>query len=420
VEVGAHALQDLMKDYTGPVAIRLWNGETIIGGFDATCTVVFNQPWALRDLILRQNLDRLAEDYLSGAIDIEGDMESLFSLIEFLLNADWALKQRLTALWNGWRLPSGPLHDGSRDVRAGRGTRHNSKRSIVHHYDVSNDFYRLWLDPEMVYSCAYFQDADQTLAGAQQDKLDYICRKLRLKPGQKLLDIGCGWGALVRWAARRYGVQAHGITLSEEQHQYALQLIRAEGLEEQVTVELRDYRSLPDQARYDRVVSVGMFEHIGLKNFEVYFSTIKRVLKHGGLFLNHGISNDTGWQRTPITRFINRYIFPDGELARISDVVSAMETAGFELLDVESLRRHYALTLRHWVRSMETHKDQAVRVAGEKIYRLWRLYMAGSAWYFEEGSLSVYQALAGHFGQPLSVTLRRDDLCRRGVHDPNC
>ena len=267
---------------------------------------------------------------------------------------------------------------------------------------------------------AYFQDADQTLAGAQQDKLDYICRKLRLKPGQKLLDIGCGWGALVRWAARRYGVQAHGITLSEEQHQYALQLIRAEGLEEQVTVELRDYRSLPDQARYDRVVSVGMFEHIGLKNFEVYFSTIKRVLKHGGLFLNHGISNDTGWQRTPITRFINRYIFPDGELARISDVVSAMETAGFELLDVESLRRHYALTLRHWVRSMETHKDQAVRVAGEKIYRLWRLYMAGSAWYFEEGSLSVYQALAGHFGQPLSVTLRRDDLCRRGVHDPNC
>jgi len=161
-----------------------------------------------------------------------------------------------------------------------------------------------------------------------------------------------------------------------------------------------------------------MFEHVGLKNFDVYFSTIKRVLKRGGLFLNHGITNDTGWQRTPITRFINRYVFPDGELTRISDVHDAMEKAGFELLDVESLRRHYVLTLRRWVKSLEAHKDQAVRAAGDKVYRLWRLYMAGSAWYFEQGSINVYQVLVGHVGQPLSVPLRRDDLCRGGAHGP--
>jgi len=409
-EAGKKVLQGLMKDYSGPVAVRLWNGETIIGKPGAACTLVFNHPRALRDLILHQDLLRLAEDYLSGAIDVEGDMESLFSLTEFLLNAGWPLKQRLAALWNAWRLPSSHFHDGSREVRAGRGARHNSKRSIAHHYDVSNDFYRLWLDSEMVYSCACFQDGHQTLASAQQDKLDYICRKLRLQPGQKLLDIGCGWGALVLWAARHYGVKAHGITLSEEQYRYARQRIRAEGLEGQVTVELRDYRDLPDQAQYDRVVSVGMFEHIGLKNFDEYFSTIRRVLKRGGLFLNHGITNDTGWRRTPLTRFINRYVFPDGELARVSDVNDAMEKAGFELLDVESLRRHYALTLRRWVKSLETQKDHAVRVAGDKVYRLWRLYMAGSAYYFEQGSINVYQVLVGHVGEPLPIPLRRDSL----------
>jgi cyclopropane-fatty-acyl-phospholipid synthase len=415
-EAGKRVLQGLMKDYTGPVAARLWNGETVIGRPDAPCTVVFNHPRPLRDLILHQDLVRLAEDYLSGAIDIEGNMESLFSVTDFLLGASWSLKQRLDALWNAWRLPSARFHDSSHEVRAGHAARRNSKRSIAHHYDVSNEFYRLWLDPEMVYSCAYFQDGRQTLAAAQQDKLDYICRKLRLQPGQKLLDIGCGWGALVLWAARHYGVKAHGITLSEEQYRYAQQRIRAEGLEDRVTVELRDYRDLPDEAQYDRVVSVGMFEHIGLKNFDTYFSTVKRVLKHGGLFLNHGITNDSGWGRTPIRRFINRYVFPDGELARISDVNDAMEKAGFELLDVESLRRHYALTLRYWVKSLEAHKDQAIRAAGDKVYRLWRLYMAGSAYYFEQGSINVYQVLVGHVGKPLPVPLRRDDLYRGAVH----
>ncbi|GMR21180.1 MAG: C17 cyclopropane fatty acid synthase CfaB [Gammaproteobacteria bacterium] len=418
VEAGKRIVQGLMKDYSGPVAVRLWNGETVIGEPGAYCTVVFNHPRALRDLVLHQDLVRLAEDHLAGAIDIEGDMESLFSLTEFLQHASWSLKQRLAVLWNALRLPSDHVHDGSREVRAGRRARRNSRSSIAHHYDVSNDFYRLWLDPEMVYSCAYFKDSKQSLARAQQAKLDYICRKLRLEPGQTLLDIGCGWGALILWAARHYGVRAHGITLSEEQYRYTLRRIRAEGLGDQVTVELRDYRDLPDQAQYDRVVSVGMFEHIGRKNFDRYFAIAKRALKPGGLFLNHGITNDTGWRRTSVRRFINRYVFPDGELARISDVSDAMEKAGFELLDVESLRRHYALTLRRWVKSLEMHRNLAVRAAGDKIYRLWRLYMAGSAYYFEQGSINVYQVLVGHVGEPLPIPLRRDDIYRDRVHHP--
>lgn len=235
--------------------------------------------------------------------------------------------------------------------------------------------------------------------------------------GQQLLDIGCGWGGLIRWAARHYGVKAHGITLSEQQYLHARERIRAEGLEDRVSVELRDYRELSEAARYDLVVSVGMFEHIGIANFPAYFDTVGRVLKPGGLFLNHGITNDTGWEDTSLNRFVNRYVFPDGELARISEVVTAMETAGFEILDVEGLRRHYALTLRHWVSALESNRDEAIRLTSEATYRLWRLYMAGSAFYFEQGCTNVYQVLAGHRRQTLGVPLRRNDIYRdrRGI-----
>jgi len=265
-----------------------------------------------------------------------------------------------------------------------------------------------------VYSCAYFRSADQSLADAQQDKLDYLCRKLRLQPGQTLLDIGCGWGALAMWAARHYGVQVHGITLSQEQQKLAQERVRAAGLEEKVRIELLDYRNLPDHAQYDRVVSVGMFEHVGINNFPTYFGTVRRVLKPDGLFLNHGITSDTGWERSPLTRFMNRYIFPDGELARISDVSDAMEQAGFEPLDVESLRRHYALTLRHWVSALEAGRDEAIEHSSEVTYRLWRLYMAGCAFYFDEGSIGLYQVLAGQQHQLQPVPLRRDDLYTGG------
>lgn len=409
-DIGAEIISSVLADYRGGIAIRLWNGRIAHGKCDAPCTVVFREPGALRDLILHRNLLRLADRYLTGAIDVEGDLESLFSLKNYLCNLNLPVGARLHLLHQAMRLPGKTSRDSMRDWRAKLTSRRNSRASIAHHYDVSNNFYSLWLDPEMVYSCAYYRSATQPLAEAQQDKLDYLCRKLRIEQGQALLDIGCGWGALALWAARHYGAQVHGITLSQAQQRFAQERVRAAGLEEQICIELLDYRDLPKDAHYDRVVSVGMFEHVGVRNFPIYFGTVRRVLKPDGLFLNHGITSETGWKRSPLTRFMNRYIFPDGELARISDVSDAMERAGFENLDVENLRRHYALTLRHWVRALEAKRAEAIGYSSEVTYRLWRLYMAGCAFYFDEGSIGLHQVLAGHQHQLQPVPLRRDDL----------
>ncbi len=404
-------LRRMLAGYKGTVAVRLWNGEYVHGHTGSPITVVVYHAPVLRHLVLHRDLVHLTESYLAGELEAEGDLEQLFELIDYAETVRFSPMEKWRILKDAFRLP----RESTAAVEAaGRVfSRHqNSPEAIAHHYDVSNAFYRLWLDPEMVYSCAYFRDAEQSLAEAQRDKLDYICRKLRLKPGQRLLDIGCGWGALLRWAARHYGVRAHGITLSEQQCRYGNEWIRREGLTDRVTIELRDYRALEGESCYDRIVSVGMFEHVGVANFHHYFGTVKRLLKPDGLFLNHGITNDRGWQDNPATRFINRYIFPDGELTRISKVQEAMEDAGFEILDVESLRRHYTLTLRHWVRRLEARKKEAVAAAGEATYRLWRLYMAGSAYYFDEGSTNVYQVLAAPAYQSLALPLRRDDLYR--------
>ncbi|HED18683.1 MAG TPA: class I SAM-dependent methyltransferase [Gammaproteobacteria bacterium] len=409
-KIGAEIVAKILAGYRGDIAVRLWDGTLAQGNLDAPCTVVFRKPGALRDLILHRNLLRIAESYLNGTIDVEGDLESLFEFRTHLLNLNLPLGTRLHLLYLALRLPGLSRHGTAQNGRSKQTSHRNSQASIAYHYDVSNDFYKLWLDPEMVYSCAYYRDSRQPLAEAQQDKLDYLCRKLRLEPGQTLLDIGCGWGALAVWAARHYGVQVHGITLSLEQQRLAQERVRAAGLEDRIRIELLDYRDLPEGAQYDRVVSVGMFEHVGVKNFPTYFGTVRRVLKPDGLFLNHGITSETGWERTPLTRFMNRYIFPDGELARISDVTAAMELAGFETLDVESLRRHYALTLRHWVRSLEAKRDEAIRYSSEVTYRLWKLYMTGCAYYFDEGSIGLHQVLAGHQHQLQPVPLRRDDI----------
>lgn len=411
-------LEMMLVDYRGPVALRLWNGEIVCGESHAPCTVMIHQPAALRDLVLHQDLVHLAESYLAGEIDVGGDLILLFDLVSYLQQLVSSGKDRRRIWRQALRLPArAPVMSPA--MHAWKGKRSNTQESISHHYDLGNDFYCLWLDPEMVYSCAYFRDPGQSLASAQHDKLDYICRKLRLAPGQTLLDIGCGWGALICWAGRNYNVRAHGITLSEQQYQYVVERLHKEGLKGRVTIELRDYRTLPDDAHYDRVVSIGMFEHVGVANFPIYFRTIRRVLKAGGLFLNHGITNDTGWQDTPITRFTNRYVFPDGELARISDVCNAMEQAGFEIIDLEGLRCHYALTLRRWLHALEAHRERLVKLVGEASYRVWRLYMAGAAWYFDEGSNHVYQVLAGHARQPLTIPLRRDDIYVKDVGETN-
>ena len=413
-DAASHAAEDILKlvmsDYHGPVAVKLWNEETVIGSKSSACTIVFRHPSPVRDLVIHKDLVRLAEAYLVGDIDLQGDIETLFDLVEYLQVNMPHWPARLRLLRHALQLPSDDNHEYSSHMRATPEQRRNSLASISYHYDMGNDFYSLWLDPQMLYSCAYFKNETQTLAGAQQDKLDHICRKLRLSPGQKMLDIGCGWGALVIWAASKYGVKTHGITLSEQQYDYGQERIQREGLQDLVTIELRDYRDLEQVAQFDRVVSVGMFEHIGIRNFPAYFNIIKQVLKPNGLFLNHSITNDTGWLTNPLTRFINHYVFPDGELARISDMCTAMEQAGFEIIDVEGLRRHYNLTLRRWIQALETHHDQIIDMVGEATYRVWRLYMAGTAYYFDEGSMGLYQVLAGHNRQAQPVPLRRNDL----------
>ena len=405
-------LDIVLRDYNGPVAVRLWNDQVVTGKEDAPCCLVFREPYPLCDLLLTRNINYLAEAHLDGDVDTEGDLELVFDLLDFVQGRVFTPFERLTMFILATRLLTHRGKTGSR--YSGYSRDENTRDSIAYHYDISNEFYTLFLDPEMVYSCAYFSDPSQSLAQAQQDKLDYICRKLRLQPGQKLLDVGCGWGGLAFRAARNHGVNVHGITLSRNQYEYATARAIELGLNEKVSFELRDYRELEEGVQYDRIVSVGMFEHIGIGNFPVYFHAIRKLLKPDGLFLNHGITNDTGWLRTPVTQFINTYIFPDGELARVSDVSAAMEKEGFEILDEEALRPHYVLTLRNWVRALEKNRMKAIAIAGERNYKLWRLYMAGSAYYFNQGSTGIYQILAGINRHPWVLPLRRSGLYTKG------
>ena len=280
LSIAAEIVSMVLAGYKGEISVRLWNDTLAHGKYNSACTVIFREPGALRELVLQRNLLLLADRYLTNAIDVEGDLESLFSLKTYLLNLDLSLLIKVYLLIQALRLPV--KSSGSVKKRFAKLSSHrNSSSSIEQHYDVGNDFYSLWLDPDMVYSCAYFRDEQQSLTTAQREKLDYLCRKLRLQPGQALLDIGCGWGALAIHAARYYDVHVHGITLSKAQHRFAHEKVLREGLEQKVNIELLDYRDLSMDVKYDRVVSVGMFEHVGVKNYTTYFGTLKSVLKHG-------------------------------------------------------------------------------------------------------------------------------------------
>lgn len=415
----------VLRDLDVPSALRFGNAtHALKAGAEPVFTVVIHELALLKRLALDPSPLALVDAYCAGEIDIEGDFYRALSLkdhfdaqglswrVRFMLLKEWAelsLRGRLPDASGGWAARGQP-------AGGGRHSRTSDRAAISFHYDVSNEFYGLWLDAERVYSCAYFEDANAELDQAQARKLDYICRKLRLQPGDRFLDVGCGWGALVRWAAKYYGARAHGITLSQQQWDYARQRIDDDGLSKLARVDLCDYRDLPKNEAYDKVASVGMFEHVGLANLPVYFSSIFSALKPGGLFLNHGITHDEdGWQDNLDTRFINQYVFPGGELDRLSQVQLGMERAGFEIHDVEGLRPHYALTLRHWVRRLEANREAALRVVDEPTYRMWRLYMAACALSFESGETGVYQILVSrrHQGQ-WSVPLCRKDLYVEG------
>jgi cyclopropane-fatty-acyl-phospholipid synthase len=289
-----------------------------------------------------------------------------------------------------------------------RHSKASDRRAIRYHYDVSNDFYSLFLDRRMVYSCAYYRSETDSLERAQEQKLDHILNKLMLRPGESFLDIGCGWGALIIRAAGKYGARARGVTLSENQFEYVRDLIRAQGLQDRCTVELRDYRDLPETEPFDKIASVGMFEHVGLKQLPRYFAKMYALLKDGGLALNHGItSSDVDSRETEggAGAFIDRYVFPDGELPHIALALREMAAAGFEVADVESLRRHYARTCHEWADRLEANRERAIAIAGERRFRIWEIYLAGCAYAFAEGWINIYQALACKAGAGHSIPL---------------
>jgi cyclopropane-fatty-acyl-phospholipid synthase len=413
----------LLHGFGGGAELRLWNDSShsvgaCVGLNPPAFTLVLRDPMLLRRLVTQGGPVLLADAYFRGQIDVEGDLYSALALKGHFEELALPWRDKLAMLLDAWRLPSRQetAHRESMLHRLAQRfskqhTRHSDRQAIAFHYDVSNAFYALWLDRQRVYSCAYFITPDDTLNQAQENKLEHICRKLRLQGGERLLDIGCGWGALVCWAARHHGVRAHGITLSQAQHDFAQQRIAAEGLQGQVSVELRDYRDLQGTAVYDKVSSIGMFEHVGLANMPTYLAAVQRVLRPGGLFLNHGITHDEeGWNHTVATEFINRYVFPDGEFDCVSNIQLGMERAGFEIQDVEALRRHYALTLRHWVQRLEANRDVALCEVDEPTYRVWRLYMAACALEFEAGGTGIYQILASRRGVETSLPLTRADL----------
>ena len=408
-EQAAQLLMRLFRRYPGVITVKLWDGSSIRAGTDAASgqdspfTLVFRRPEAVWSAVLGRDPLALADAYFRGELDIEGDFFAALNIKDHLDALRMPAAEKLLAAFTALRLRmlNAAAHHTERlfapsDAPRIKAHSKAENRDAIHfHYDVSNEFYALWLDRAMVYSCAYFENPEVDLDSAQQAKLEHICRKLSLRPGEKFLDIGCGWGALVIHAARHYGVQAQGVTLSPQQLKIARERIEAAGLGDSVKVELMDYRDLPGQAHYDKVASVGMFEHVGLKNLPVYFATVHRLLKPHGLFLNHGITHDSeGWQPNVSTEFINRYVFPDGQLDTISNVQRAMEHEKFEIADVEGLRPHYAMTLRHWVQRLERNRAQALEYVNEATYRVWRLYMSACALQFESGEIGIYQVLA--------------------------
>jgi cyclopropane-fatty-acyl-phospholipid synthase len=269
----------------------------------------------------------------------------------------------------------------------------NDREAIQYHYDVSDDFYKLFLDSRMLYSCAYFREPEGDLEQAQADKLELICRKLDLRPGERMLDVGCGWGALTVWAAKNFGVDVHAITLSRNQAEHARRRIREEGLEDRCRVELIHWREFVPPHAFDKIAAVGIIEHVGVGLYREFFSSIYDWLEPGGLFLNHGITHKHSWRPNGHMRFINKYVFPNGELDSICNILFAMQECRWEVLDVEQLRLHYARTCRLWVEALQSREAEALQLAGPKIYRIWLIYLAGSAIAFETGDLGLYQTV---------------------------
>ncbi|MGC4976818.1 class I SAM-dependent methyltransferase [Streptomyces sp. DT199] len=420
----APRLQGLFTQLLGaplPVRIRAWDGSQ--SGPPGAPTLVVRNRRALRRLLWKPGELGLARAWVAGDLDIEGD---LYATLDLLAGLIWERGEDARTLAQALRdpevraavrglvklagppLPPAPPREETRRPRRHLHTKRTDRRAISHHYDVGNDFYEIVLGPSMVYSCAYWPAPDSTLEQAQRDKLELVCRKLGLRPGLRLLDVGCGWGSMAIHAAREHGVNVVGVTLSQEQAAYARKRVADEGLTDKVEIRVQDYRDVRD-GPYDAISSVGMAEHVGADRYLEYAADLYDLLKPGGRLLNHQIARRPQADETTysVDAFIDSYVFPDGELQPIGATVAQLERAGFEVRDVEAIREHYALTLRHWVERLEADWQRAVRLAGPGRARVWRLYMAASALAFERNRIGVNQVLAvrtpdpGTSGMPL-------------------
>ncbi len=392
-------IQDLLEDMLGtdiPVGIRAYDG-THMGPENPPASLVIHSIDALRRVVTRPGELGFARSYIAGDVDIEGDIYEFINLNARLPQVKLKPRQILMALrilgLANLRLLPIPKEELTRK----KGLLHSKERDLVavsHHYDVSNDFYRCILGPSMTYSCAVFNSESDNLEQAQINKYDLICRKLNLQPGDRFLDIGCGWGGMAEYAAKEYGAKVVAITIADRQVEYARKRIMKTGLEKQVDVRKQDYRDLTD-APFDAICSIGMFEHAGLSKRSQYFAKVFSLTRDGGRLLNHAISRRALIQeRTPQSGFVDRYVFPDGEAIEIGKVISAIQQAGFEAKHMENLREHYVLTLRHWVNNLETNWEQAVAASSLGRTRVWKLYLAGASIRFAWNHLNVNQVLA--------------------------
>lgn len=390
------SIAELITDVLGgdlPVAVKAYDGSRT-GPADATATIVIASPRALVRLAHDRGELGVGRAYVAGDLDIQGDLFAALALQTRLSDGlprsvAWKLARAVGP--RVLRRPPNPPEEARL-----RGRRHVASRdakAISHHYDVGNPFYERVLGPAMTYSCAVWESPGVGLEAAQAAKLELVCRKLALEPGMRLLDIGCGWGAMVRHAARHHGVRAVGVTISEEQAKWARARVVEEGLQDRIEIRIQDYREIPD-GPFDAVSSIGMFEHVGIEQLPTYVGVCRDLVRPGGRVLNHGITNAVRSAAISPKSFMGKFVFPDGELPELGDFISANHAAGLEVRHSETLREHYALTLRAWVANLEANWDECVALAGEGRARVWRLYMAGCARNFERGSIQVHQVLA--------------------------
>jgi cyclopropane-fatty-acyl-phospholipid synthase len=414
VQTSQKFLQSLAAGYhPRDFAVRFWDGSTWEpeAGQSAQFSIVLQHPGALRKMFWPPDGTAFAEAYAYDDFDIEGDIYAFFRFIAYLIAQKRTLWEKLRRGMALLSLPSQgrPRDHGHQPIQL-KGAKHSLERDrqvIGYHYDLSNDFFSLWLDKDLLYTCAYFLNPDEELETAQTRKMDYICRKLRLRPGERLLDIGCGWGAFIQHAAQHYGVEAIGVTLSQRQVELANERIRKAGLADRCRVEYRDYREINDPKGFDKIACIGMLEHLGESMMPIFFQGAWNLLRPGGVFLNHGLTlrGNTPYPRW--TTFARKYVFPDGELRPVNVTLRSAEDVGFEVRDVESLRDHYAITLGHWVSRLEARREEVVKATSDVTYRIFRLYLAGARQGMKNGVYNIHQSLLakpreGEAGLPLT------------------